>query len=332
MTALALPQPADGLWRDARDVIEAEMPRRDGWERYIGGGTILAACWRHRKSTDVDVNVPTNRSLRPIARILARELNGTIEKNGRDRIVVTTTVGKLDLNRARLEPRGGMKEVTIAGRTEPILSTAQILYGKLDRAIRSGPVRDAYDIIRAVEDRAAAAALTTAYSMLDEDQQDGIEASLHVRNEDLKKDAFAQLELTEESRVDWDVIGTTAAQVLAGHRLTRVVLRLEDDRIMADRETANGSRFHDSWDWRNTHDRCMETGLQNVLEDRGLYVHRMTAGISAYRTANRSCILVDTADEKSIERFRRAARPAPAPERPPMHGQANGRQRDPERG
>lgn len=254
MKTLALPDPADRLWLQARDVINAEMPRRDGWERYIGGGTILAAYWRHRKSTDIDINVPTNRSLRPIARILATELSGRIEKYSRDRIVVTVADGKIDVNRAPLEPRGGMKEATIAGRTEPILSTAQILHGKLDRVMRSGPVRDAYDIIRTVEDRDAAASLTTAYNMLEEDEQDGIEASLCGRNNDLKKDALRELELTEESRVDWDVIGTTAARVLDGHRLTRVVLTLDDDRITAERETANGSRFSDSWDWPDTHD------------------------------------------------------------------------------
>ena len=54
---LALPEPAQRLWRafrngDCEDLLDAHRPR-------LGGGTILAARWRHRSSTDIDLFWPT---------------------------------------------------------------------------------------------------------------------------------------------------------------------------------------------------------------------------------------------------------------------------------
>lgn len=318
---MILPEPAGELWMRARDVINAEMPRREGWERYIGGGTILAADWKHRKSADIDINVPTNISLRPVARAIADELNGSIEKSRRDRVVITTDIGDLDINRAPLEPRDGARTVRIAGRIEPVLSITQILRGKLDRAERRHPVRDAYDIIRCVEDREAAAALSAAYNLLDQDARDAVDANLKGADRKLKDEALTRLELTEETRVDWNVIGTTAAQVLEDHALTRVVLSCEDGRVTSKRYTRNGSEFTDSWDVRDTHDFCIRTGVRNTLEDRRIYIHRMTAGIAAYQGQGRSGVFIDTADDDSIRQFRDAASPSSAPQRPPMRAE-----------
>lgn len=315
-TTLTLPHPAAELWLKGRDIIAAEMPARKGWERYIGGGTILAARWRHRRSTDVDINVPTNRSLRRTGRAISKELNGDLEVDTRDRVVIATDSGKVDINRAPLEPRSGAKQAQIAGRMEHVLSTTQILRGKLRRATRPGPVRDAYDIIRATEDPDSAADLAAAYNLLNDDNKDAVETSWMGANEKLRAEAEMELELTEESRVDWDRIGTTTAQVLKDHRVNRVVLTLKNGRITARRFTQNGSIFLNSWDPRDVAELCLQTGMENVFEDNYLYIDQIAAAITAYQARDYSGVVVDTAETDTIRRIQSMTHPRPAPERP----------------
>lgn len=52
---LTLPEPAAGLWKASRDALSELMPEEGTWERHLGGGTILAARWDHRESTDIDI-------------------------------------------------------------------------------------------------------------------------------------------------------------------------------------------------------------------------------------------------------------------------------------
>ena len=54
---LRLPEPARTLWIRIRDPLKTALVPRAGAEPQmkLGGGTILAARWRHRKSRDIDV-------------------------------------------------------------------------------------------------------------------------------------------------------------------------------------------------------------------------------------------------------------------------------------
>lgn len=57
--ALELPEPARTIFSRTRAILDAfitpHTPQRSGWK--IGGGTILAARWRHRESQDIDLLV-----------------------------------------------------------------------------------------------------------------------------------------------------------------------------------------------------------------------------------------------------------------------------------
>ena len=57
MTKLTLPSMAGALWRDTRNSVREGVAEITGNpEAYtIGGGTILAARWRHRQSQDIDL-------------------------------------------------------------------------------------------------------------------------------------------------------------------------------------------------------------------------------------------------------------------------------------
>ena len=67
MDRLTLPEPARGLRAAARDVLHRIEPE-DLYEPvvippHLGGGTVLAARWRHRASTDIDVILPHRTTL-----------------------------------------------------------------------------------------------------------------------------------------------------------------------------------------------------------------------------------------------------------------------------
>ena len=54
---LELPEPARSLFRKTRAALETHVSAHaaDGAGYKLGGGTILAARWRHRRSNDIDV-------------------------------------------------------------------------------------------------------------------------------------------------------------------------------------------------------------------------------------------------------------------------------------
>ncbi len=56
MNELTLPQPAAGVWAATRDVVHQIGPTGENEPvipPHLGGGTVLAARWRHRTSTDI---------------------------------------------------------------------------------------------------------------------------------------------------------------------------------------------------------------------------------------------------------------------------------------
>ena len=65
METLRLPEPAGTLWRRCRSVIEACFGNetRDDGGFVLTGGTILAARFDHRTSTDIDVLITSCDSL-----------------------------------------------------------------------------------------------------------------------------------------------------------------------------------------------------------------------------------------------------------------------------
>ena len=60
MEILTLPEPAAGLWAAKRSIVHAIPPEifRSNIPPHLGGGTILAARWKHRIRTDIDMFLP----------------------------------------------------------------------------------------------------------------------------------------------------------------------------------------------------------------------------------------------------------------------------------
>ena len=110
---LQLPEPVNQLWRQTRNVIcNLELPTKGRNEVRLGGGTILAAQWRHRVSTDIDVQIKGTNDLTDIRKgrehDLARRTGGQWKLDSRSQVKVQLETGILDIT-ARTAHDGALK-------------------------------------------------------------------------------------------------------------------------------------------------------------------------------------------------------------------------------
>lgn len=156
---LRLPEPARTLWARIRDPLKAALatPSGPGPKLRLGGGTILAARWRHRKSRDIDI--VTRRSfalwkqsegLNGVMRSLGAEACGYNAKRRQYRAAfhVGNESQTVEIWPHEPQPRGAERETDVDGGVEIVLATSQILKGKLERGEDALP-RDLLDVITA---------------------------------------------------------------------------------------------------------------------------------------------------------------------------------------
>lgn len=154
--SLRIPGTPGRLWNNIRNPVREQLSDDNGEPRYaMGGGTILAARWDHRDSTDIDIVTDDPKGIvRKTAQTgkgLAEALNGTLGlQRSATHVRITTADGPVDITVQRPQPEGQEQAAIVDGRRETVLSTCQILCGKLRRTDDSPP-RDAYDIITAAE-------------------------------------------------------------------------------------------------------------------------------------------------------------------------------------
>lgn len=300
MKTLRLPEPARSFWLTSRPVLDSLMPKSEGWRRHLGGGTILAARLQHRESTDIDIVVGGGGSLKRISREIATRINGHVEINEDDQITITRTgnethKGKLDISKVEILPETGQAVHLVEGSRESVLSTAQILRGKLARGLKPGPVRDAYDIIRSSKaDHETQAALVTACGHMRKTDVKAIERLLKRSNTRLKERALESLKLTEESVVDFSLLGTTAGKAIQGHRLRRVVVRLQDGSVVTERHTINGKKFETSCSPNRVRETWERIGIRIELESTGIGIDRLKKTLDIHLGRHRSATVIRT--------------------------------------
>ena len=163
METLTLPEPAATLWKKIGPRLEDAMREiLGGNERWtLTGGTILTARYKHRSSTDIDLQLAPSAADRLIAKRCPHfmtsmtELGATGGYQGVRQIVISFPRSELDLWQRKKgderHPEGSERETRIDGRAEHVESNAQILHGKAKRASRKAPVRDLYDFAVAME-------------------------------------------------------------------------------------------------------------------------------------------------------------------------------------
>lgn len=176
METLTLPMPAKALFEVVYDVLD-ELIRPvspGGTLGRLGGGTTLAARWRHRRSTDIDIAVPVgtglgrydpNRDPRLVERMAGL---GATHVDVRFRnFTFTFPNGKLDLVEMDPHIRVGHVLAEVDGVAMEAYSNAQILCGKLAGRGNVLPERDIFDF--AVAAQLDVDALSAAVNHLDGD-------------------------------------------------------------------------------------------------------------------------------------------------------------------
>ena len=308
MEKLDLPEPAAALWISARDILTKLGPELRPLKVYLGGGTTLAARVGHRRSMDIDVVVIPRADLswmtRDNSENLARKLGGTPLKANAGQIKVRRPDGIIDLNTAPVMPRTGGTTAIIAGREQAVLSTTQIMRGKLERAARPAPVRDVYDFIRLSLEPGAAGEVAAAYGMLPRHRQDRIENVLGQLDGMYETEAANELELTEKPRADWTRLGTTAARVLNSQRLTRVVMSLDPERVRIERETATGGVFANEGRCADLRDLIEATGTREKLLEAAGDETILEAILLNAREPKADGLVIDTTDWRGLDRIR----------------------------
>ena len=151
---LALPEPARELLARTHGILDQHLtphtPGGVGW--MIGGGTILSARWKHRKSNDLDLLIHPHTEREHLGHGKNPELWEKMHRAGATRIDLEATPtiyfpeGRIELVEARPTPRRGHGIAVLESGQARVLSSAQILAGKLIHRGLHAPVRDLYDV------------------------------------------------------------------------------------------------------------------------------------------------------------------------------------------
>ena len=204
---LALVEPAGALWKRIRDRLAELRQSEEGTaqqEWMMGGGSILAARWAHRTSTDIDLITSAQWQLRDLgasgtnAFTRAMTALGGKLKGFNDASIEMTFPDRQRLHIFRHQPTPalGHRRATIDGQAFIALSTTQILAGKLLHRSLRAPARDLYDIVLASEREPAG--LHHAVNMLSPEMRANITLMWYVRQEKLERDARVTLKPISE--------------------------------------------------------------------------------------------------------------------------------------
>ena len=129
MEKLTLPEPAAGPWAARRSIVHAIPPEMFGRSipSHLGGGRILAARWKHRISTDIDVHLPGRNTLLDVVqhndRNIVNQLGGTSEAVARGRVKIAFEHGFFDISTFRREPPYGHAIAAVDGQLEAATPT-----------------------------------------------------------------------------------------------------------------------------------------------------------------------------------------------------------------
>ena len=248
MERLKLAEPAASLWRTAGPTIRKALKElQDGphdWR--FGGGTILATRWRHRLSFDIDLTVTGNADLRELAPECNAEFDTAIRhlggepKHAPGSVKIDFETGSIEIARLDPIPAAGETRFTIDEREETVLSTTQILCGKLERAPRS-PVRDVFDFVAAKQ--ADPRALVAAANSLYEGHARAVAAHWERNDRRFEDEAAKDLRgISARFQRDFRNLGTQAGDALLGALYKRCVIYTEHGRAFALTETGSGAR------------------------------------------------------------------------------------------
>ena len=306
---LKLPEPASGLWKRIRTTVHELGGRRrpdQEIEPHIGGGTTLAARWGHRTSTDIDITLPGDPGLGNLTRDdehnLARRIGGTPKIQNIDEIKIQCSDGVLHLARLRPYAAGAEKHAIADGKVETVLSTSQILRGKLRRGLTS-PVRDVFDMVCAA--KADPRALATAASMLETTAAEKIATKWKSENKRFEGEAKEELYgVSPEFETDLSRLGTNAAKALETHRYQRLQIEVDEREVAFTKTVAGGPLKTERYPVDDARGALRSSGIEEHLEANGTLIPvKVAIAIDTMVKYGRSGILYDSDDRGTRERI-----------------------------
>ena len=301
MTVLTLRRPAAELWTATRETLTTLGHGPERWNVAMSGGAALAARIGHRESTDIDLVVTNTRALQEHGLLeetdLAAKLGGREVLKNPGQIKIEMPTGMIDLSTAPVIPPTGSRMHLVSERPQLVLSTTQIMRGKLSRANDPAPVRDVYDVVRTSLDNQTAAELTAAYNMLTAEEQETVESVWTTMDAAYEEAAGSQLRLTEPPCADLSSLGSTAARILHDHRIERVVISIDGGRLRVDRTTRHGRSFTDFPATENSVEAIGALGMYPCIGRHGGTAAGILKMAAETRAAGADGVIFDTAGE-----------------------------------
>ena len=220
------------LWDRVHKAIADALANLHGgpYRFQLGGGTTLAARWKHRDSFDLDLAVGRDVPLRDLAepgnpfRQTMGDLGGTATYHERQWII-EFDAGEVDLVQLSPIPSGAEREALVNGHPAMVLDSSQILHGKLERA-DDALVRDVFDLIKANEhDPKALATAVNCRSRYDTEV-----TALTLEHADATLERDARMQLVGAGEIDDPAtLGTQAGAALRGAVYRHVAIWTEGE-------------------------------------------------------------------------------------------------------
>ena len=244
-----------------RKHVQPHTRNRQG-ER-LGGGSILNARWNHRLSRDLDVYVrlDTTEDGRRVLDKAASACGGyRIEHPQFRRIEFTRNEDNhVDVSFETPTPNGGEERAIVDNQPAWVLSTAQIMSGKLQGRGMTSPARDLFDI--AVCNEADPEALEIAVNGLSEQRLNAI-LNIYKETREQYADEAAELDGIPEALKPIRTNPTAYAHnAVLDRKYERLVIRTNNGIAEIETRTRTGSRTRAYED---------ATVLQNGMEQEGI--------------------------------------------------------------
>ena len=266
---MTLPEPARTTWRQHREMLHEHARSETPPTRLmLGGGTILAARLKHRRSSDIDMFLPDIDSVdnwRPGGSLdLVKATAGTLEGLRKNRIIVRVTAdSSFDVAAVRPKLPGTETEEDVDGRTETTLTNAQIILGKLFRTDEI-VTRDAFDIVSVA--KGDPRALEIAVNTLSSDELLAVRQNLFASNNTMAVEAEETLKgVSPEYQTDPRNLGRNASIATNTHRYQHVRILANDRGLSVETTTRARGAIREDHDRKLTRSRLQKTGIDQYM-------------------------------------------------------------------
>ena len=273
---LSLPEPAAGILARTHAILDQHVtpytPGREGWA--LGGGTLLSARWKHRRSTDLDLHIHPDTGLALLQPEHNPELWRKMKAAGATRIelenppTIHFREGRIELLRTRPTPLRQPRYARFESGVAKVLGTAQVLTAKLKHRRLFAPVRDLYDI--AVSARTEPAETAVAVNSLDGREFGATRARWLARKPLYERDAREELVgVPEEYEGIQSDPAAHAASVLKAARYHMIDVRVTGNAIIVQTANETTRQQHVYRTVRDARTGFEELGINAALHSRG---------------------------------------------------------------